>query len=271
MSFVENVLSRERFSTPLEQIGVGGFSLFARVNESLSLKADNPTTYVEDGSSLNDHRVKKPEALTITGVVGEVYRAPNTLVDRVQVIDDNLGQITQYFPRLTATQNLNYKAVSSNAISQINKIDDLISAGTQANSLLGNLDNISKPLGEQFIDAMESIHYGNQLISIEMPYRVFDSMSIKSITVDRSNASKGIEFTIEAERIRIADLSFVAVERVPVRNGGTAEKVSGSPAQSLNGQAETISDKGAQEGRKVPDEEVRSSGLSDIFGAFDND
>lgn len=267
MPFLEQLLNRERLPFPLQQIGIGGFSLFARVNDRLSLKADNPTTYVEDGSPLNDHRVKKPEMLTIRGSIGDVYRTPNTLVDRVQNIGSNLGQVTQYFPRLTTTQVLAFDRIATSAVSQINKIENLITGGAQANNLLGNLDNASKSLGEQFLDAMENIHYGNQLVSIQMPYRIYDSMSIKSLIIDRSNTSEGIEFTIEAERFRIADLNFVQVERVATR-GGTAQSVGANPAEALGGQGETIKDKGAQEGRAVSDAEVRSSGLSDIVGAF---
>lgn len=266
--FLEQLLNRERIPYPLQQIGIGGFSLFARVNDRLALKADNPTTYVEDGSPLNDHRVKKPEFLTIRGSIGDVYRTPNTLIDRVQSIGSNLGQITQYAPRLTGTQFLAFERVATSAVSQIGKIENLINGGAQANNLLGNLDNLSKSLGEQFLDAMENIHYGNQLVSIQMPYRIYDSMCIKSIIIDRTNTSDGVEFTIEAERFRIADLNFVAVERVSTRNGGTAQSVGANPAEALGGQAETVKDKGAQEGRAVSDSEARSSGLSDIIGAF---
>jgi len=268
MPFLEQLLNRERLPYPLQQIGIGGFSLFARVNDRLTLKADNPTSYVEDGSPLNDHRVKKPELLTISGSIGDVYQTPNTLVDRVQSLDNNLGQITQYFPRLTPSQAINFTKVSSNAVSQINKLENLINAGAQANSLLGNIDNLSKPLGEQFLDAMENIHYGSQLVSIQMPYRIYDSMSIKSVIIERSNTSDGVTFTIEAERFRIADLNFVAVDRVSTRGGGTAERAGANPAESLGGQADTIKDKGAQEGRAVSSDEVRSSGLSDIAGVF---
>lgn len=266
--FIENVLNRERLPYPLQQIGIGGFSLFARINDRLTLKADNPTTYVEDGSPLNDHRVKKPELLTIRGSIGDVYRTPNTLIDRIQNIDDNLAQITQYFPRLTASQAINFANVSSNAINQIDKIEDLINAGAQANNLIGNLDNFSKSLGEQFLDAMENIHYGNQLISIQMPYRIYENMSIKSLVIDRTNSSDSIDFTIEAERFRIADLNFVAVERVTTRNGRTAERVAKNPAPALNGQDQTIKEKGTQEGQAVSGDEARSSGLTDIFEGF---
>lgn len=263
MAFIEELLNRERLPYPLQQIGIGGFSLFARVSDRVTLKADNPTTYVEDGTPLNDHRVKKPEMLTIRGSIGDIYSTPNTLVDRVQAIGNNLGQITQYFPRLTSTQTLLYNRVTTNAVSQINKIENLINGGAQAGNLLGNLDNASKPLGEQFLDAMENIHYGNQLVSIQMPYRIYDSMSIKSIIIDRDNTKGGVDFTIEAERFRIADLNFVAVERVTTRTG-TAEKVGENPAESLNGQAETVKDKGAQDGGEV--ENTRQSALITLFG-----
>jgi len=264
MTTLEQVLNRERLPFPLQRIGIGGFSLFARVSERLTLKADNPKFFVEDGTPLNDHRIQKPETVRITGAIGDVYESPETSVDVVQALDNNLGLITQYLPRFTGTQAVLFEQISRNAVSRVSVLEDLIDAGAQARNVIGNVGNTNKPLGEQFLDAMEDIHYGNQLISIEMPYRIYENMSIATLTFDRNNTNDGVEFTMEAERFRVADLAFTAVERVPIRNGMTAERVGANPAAALDGQAQTVSDKGAQEGRTVTNEEARSSGLSNI-------
>ena len=64
-----------------------------------------------------------------------------------------------------------------------------------------------------------------------------------------------------------ADLNFIEVDRVSTRGGGTAQRVAKNPAPALGGQAQTVKDKGAQEGRVLSDDEVktRQSGLAKIL------
>jgi hypothetical protein len=241
-SIVQSFFSRERFKTPGQLIGIGGFSLFARVRERTALKSSIPTNYVEDGTPLNDHIIREPEVLTIEGVVGDIYRGPETDFLQVTPLLNTLGVINAYVPQFTTFQAVVMNRLRDTTNAAMNRLNDLLRVGNQANNFLGNLDISSKPLGEQFLDAMENIHYGNQLVSIDMPYRVYESMAITNIVIDRDNTGSAIAFTIEAQRFRIAELNFVAVS--------SATNPSKNPAPSTGGQTEGVKDIGTQAGTK---------------------
>lgn len=257
MSFLDQAINRERLSYPLQEIGIGGFKLFARVSDSLTLNAENPINFVEDGTPLNDHRIQRPEVITISGSIGDVYRSPESLVNRFQSLTDNLGVITQYTPQLTSVQATKALQIADQIDNRLSEIEGVVTKGTPFNSIFGNQDTNSKPLGEQFIDTIESIHYGNQLISIEMAYRIYDNMSLRSVIIERDNTSNGINFSIEAERFRIADLSFVEVE-----------KITKAPAKSVAKQAETEKDKGVQEGKQATENDLNQSALREVLNTL---
>lgn len=237
--FINDFLNRERFATPGQRIGIGGFTLFARVRERTNLKAGIPTSYVEDGSPMNDHIIREPEFLTIEGVVGDIYEGSDTNFLQVTPLLNTLGAISAYVPRVTSFQASVIQTLQNTTSTAMNRLNDLLRSGNQANSFLGNLDFSSKPLGEQFVDAMENIYYGNQLISVDMQYRRYDSMAITMIDIDRDNQNNAISFRIEAQRFRIAELSFVIADRVDK-----------NPAPATGGQTADVKDIGTQAGVK---------------------
>lgn len=258
MTVIQNILNRERFTRDVGEVGIGGYTIFARVNERFSLTAQSPTHYVEDGTSLNDHRTRNPELLTLNGVIGDIYSAPNSFVERVTALNDDLGLITSYQPVLSEPQQQLYDQIRANAESRIERLERVLNSGVQANRILGNLDTNTRPLVQQFIEAMEAIHYSSQLISIDMPFRTYKQMSVEDFTYDRDNTSNGISFTLTAKRMRIADLDFVNVERVTTRSGETVERIATNPAAALDGQGEEVTNKGTQEGRQVSEEQTQS-------------
>lgn len=239
MSF-DSFINRERFKTPgIQRIGIGGFTLFARVRESVSLTAGIPISYVEDGSPLNDHIIREPEKLKIEGVVGDIYRGGDTFTLQNTPLLDTLGAINAYVPRVTSFQAVVMDGLRNTANDATNRLNELLNAGNQALNFLGNQDFSSKPLGEQFVDAMENIYYGNQLISIEMPYRKYDNMALTSVVADRDNTGNAITFIVEAMRFRVAETTYAKVERVDK-----------NPAPSTGGQTKDVKDMGAQAGEK---------------------
>lgn len=242
-SFLDNFLNRQRFGIAgSEKVGIGGFALFARVSEVTNLTATVPISYVEDGSPLNDHIIQEPEKITIEGIVGDVYRAPDTNFLQITPLSDTLGSITAYIPQVTGFQRAVMSTINGAFNAARNKLNQLLNIGNQANNFLGNLDFSSKPLGEQFVDAMENIYYGKQIIAIDMPYRRLDSMVLTSISVKRDNSGEAMSFSIEAQRFRIAEIAYAAVEK---------SSPAKSPSAATGGQTKGVKDVGSQAGKPV--------------------
>ena len=234
--------------TPELEVGIGGFTALVRVRDSYKLSAEVPTTPVENGSFVNDHIILKPITITIEGDVSDIHLRASPIIRGFQRLQAEIGNITsQYAPARTQAQLSKVSALVNDAVDAVRRLDALLDAGEQVLDLFGNKDTESKGLQEQFIDAMEALHFGKQAIAIDMPFRRHENMVIISFQSNTDNVTNVTTFSLEAQQLQYAELQFVEVT---------------TPASGLGGQTDEEVSKGAQEG-----EPVDSSLFSQILGS----
>lgn len=248
--------SRALESSSTEEIGIGGFVLFARVSDSTAYETQAPTSVVEDGSFAGDQLINSPITLNISGDVSDIFLNPppsKAVAKRLPTV----GVTESFLPARTPSQIQRVAKIVNTAQDRFKAIDERIKLGTPATEFSGN-KSLGKPIREQFIDFIESIHYGKQLISISMPYRKHDSMAITGVTITRDNQRNALTFSLTAQKFRIAKTIF--------SNISSFYK---APAPAVKSQTAGVSDKGVQS----PTGAAGSAGatkeksvLSSIFG-----
>lgn len=225
--------SRALSSSSLEEVGIGGFTLFARVSDQTQYSTASPTSVVEDGSYIGDHLINAPIKITINGDVADVFFNPP-----VRSASDSrlptVGATTSFMPQRTPSQEQRAGQVTDSAGDRRRDINEQISLGTNSGDFIGNKSG-SKPIREQFIDFIESLHYGKQLTTISMPYRIHDSMAINDVTITRDNQRQALTFSLTAQKFRIAKTVFSDVSRFYKK-----------PAPSVKSQTGKTADKGVQ-------------------------
>jgi hypothetical protein len=252
---VIDFLNRQIDSAPVEEIGIGGFTLLARVRETTNHTADAPVTYLEDGSHVEDHIILNPIELQIEGSVSDVHVKKSALADIVTRYLPAVGLISGYVPDRTASQIQRAVQIAVDASDKIREADRVLEDGKQILSLF-NPTTSEKGLREQFLDSLDALYYGKQLVGIDMPFRRYDKMLITSRSIVRDNQQVALSFRISARQIRFAETVF---------NASSAIK---SPSFGLNGQADSESSQGTQEGQAVDRSLVFGAyeGLKGIFG-----
>lgn len=224
--------------TPKEEIGIGGFTMLARVQETTKLKSTIPTAHVENGSKQSDHIILEPLRISITGNVSDLHIAGKPVVESVKRIQAEIGNIAQYAPVRTQSEIAKVNALVNDAADAVRKVNAVLATGVQALNFFGNQDSESKTLREQFKDKMEELHYNLELIEITMPFRQYSNMRITSVTMIEDNSAEEINFSLELQEFRFSDLIYTQVVR--------------KPSKGLGGQTEPKADKGAQEGKPAP-------------------
>lgn len=249
MANIDRLLNRFRPEPKSEEIGIGGFSLLCRVRETTTYSAETPDSTVEDGSFVNDHIILRPLTLEIEGNVSDVHIRRSPITEQALRTRAEIGNVANlYEPAFTSSQLQQVDALAVSVRDRLLRVGALIDGGRQAAEFFGNFDTDAKGIQERFIDHIEALHFGRQVIAIDMPYRRYETMVITEISTSRNNESDSIDFTMSARQIRLADTRFVDVEQ---------------PAEGVDGQLDSESDKGAQEG-----EDVERSLLNSIFDVF---
>lgn len=221
------------------KVGIAGFTLLARVRNTYAFTSEVPTTYLEDGSSVEDHIILNPVPITIEGRVADVFVQQSFTEAVSSVAASTAGAIGVFAPERTSTMLQKVGSLAASANDALAKIDSLIGAGVQVASFLGVISTEGKTLREKFVDTMESLHFGLQVVDIEMPYRTFKNMRI-NVTFDTDNVDDALNFKIEAVQVRTAEQAL-----------SSAGSLLPDPSPALNGQAQTEADKGVQEGASV--------------------
>lgn len=237
MARVQDYLDRQRQEADTQEVGIGGFTALARINERYNLSADAPVTPVENGSFVNDHIILKPLVLTIEGDVSDVHRRESPSIKQLKRLQAEIGNVaSQYAPALTTSQIARANALTNDALDAVRRIDNLLDTGGQILDYLGNQDDQTKSIQEQFKDAMEALFFGKQIFAIDMPFRRHENMVITDLIMVTDNEIDSTGFQLTAQQVRFAESLFVSTP---------------TPSAGLNGQTENQTSKGTQEGTPV--------------------
>lgn len=224
-------------TAPVERVGIGGFVALARVNESFTYSSESPTTYLEDGSSVEDHIILNAVQLSIEGDVSDLHVAAQEVQSLPAQGQSAIGKINTFFPESSPSQLSAADQLLGSFNDSVSEADRLIDSGAQVLREFGTANITSKPLQERFVDAMESLWEGKQLVDIEMPFRTFSQMRISNIELRRDNQRNLISFALTAQQIRFSEQAFSELSSALA-----------NPSAGLDGQADSEQDKGVQEG-----------------------
>ena len=194
-----------------QTVGIGGFNLDVRLENSISLNMVAPDNYVEDGSVINDHIINEPITLTISGEVADIMLKPKfddfvleTLREKAQYKIIN----TVFTKR---QQEKIQKVVDNvrNAFKIANKGIDIYNRFINRN----NTPTKNRTVQDDFFDFMESNYLNKRLITIEMPFRNYENMLITSLTVSKDNTTEQkLKYSISAKEIRFAEIAHTKAD-----------------------------------------------------------
>lgn len=195
---------------PKSAEGIGGFIFDIPDTESLQLQSDITDHFTESNSFLNDHIVRKPIILTLTGFIGElVYRTPAGVEGTLQEINNRLETVEAYAGDLTpggvqTTQKIVQQAQS--AVSAINQTLDKIQ--NLAGSLEG--EEIGGTLQEWAYAKLKGLWESQVLVTVQTPWAYFETMAIKNISFTQNAESKEItDISVILKEMRFAEIKTV--------------------------------------------------------------
>lgn len=222
-------------------IGIAGFNLYAAVRQGYIRSSSIPFVPLESGSVVADHIIKNPLIIDIEGTVADILDRP-TLLEKAYIRAlSEIGNINRYLPNWTAQQILKINTIINDTQNTIDKIDDYINSGEQIYDYF-NSNNSGKGTAEQFIDLMNGLHDTNQLIKVELPYKVYENMAIVNIQVVHPyEFTSGIEFRLTFMQIQFTQNLYADVS-----------KYYKNPSESIQAQTSGENSKGINKTEDVP-------------------
>ncbi|EKN3738028.1 hypothetical protein OU751_002558 [Yersinia enterocolitica] len=241
--------AQESGKSTVKKVGIGGFSMFARVSDSTSYPSQVPIDVLEDGSNASDDIINGPLTVKISGVVADVYAdaKPNSSFSLMPDYS-KYGEVVEYIPAKTQQQLQKMNEIADRAEQKILEAKRLADKGAELFGLVGHsVSGGAKGVREQFLDFIEAIYYGKQLITVEVDYRTHENMALSSLTISTDNQTLDTKFEASFTKINFTQLTTTAIE-----------KHFKSPSPAAKSKTAGVANKGAQ----TPADNAKTSGQS---------
>lgn len=241
MAIIRDYIDGQFANDEQEPVGIDGFFTYAKVREKETKARNVPTTYLEDGSHVNDHIIREPIKITIEGNVSNTFVQPSPALSAFREAQAQIGLITQYAPGRTQTQISRVSAIVGDVKNAVDFADDVVDRARRISDYLGFDDDVSKDNIQKFQDKMDALYASEAKIDIDALDKTYKNMCITMVETRRNNQTRALDFTLEAQELRFAQTIFTQI--IAAEN----------PANGTQGQTQGQSDKGPQEGDDVPE------------------
>lgn len=226
----------------VKKVGIGGYSMFARVNESTEYHSQVPVDVLEDGSNASDDIINGPITIKISGVVADVFvdAKPNSSFSLMPDYS-KYGEVLEYIPSKTQQQLQKMNEIADRAEQKILETKRLIDKGADLFGLVGNpVAGGAKSIREQFLDFIEAVYFGKQLISVEVDYRTHENMALSGLVVSSDNQTDDTRFEANFTKVNFSQLTTAPIEQhfkspsaaAKSKTAGVANKGAQTPANN---------------------------------------
>lgn len=231
-NFKDVLLPETPINSDFQKIGLGNFTTYASINESATKSATVTQNPVEDGSVINDHIIKNPNTISISGEVANVFIENKSRPTFVQNIAPSVGIIQDYLPQRTQTQIGKINGLLQTAEDYFQAADTAIEKGTQLFDLYTGKE-ANKTISAQFLEFLDQVIESKSVLDVECVDKVYRDMAVTSLVVNKTNPNN-YTFTISLQAITVAQTTLVSL----------AKKASGD----ARSQGAEQTDKGTQQG-----------------------
>lgn len=230
-----------------EKVGIGGFTMYVSIAESVTKTATVTTNPIESGSNINDHIIKNPISLTIEGEIADVFIETQPLQGTVQNLLAPIGIVQDYLPARTQTQISKVNGLLSNLEDFFDKADKLVNQGTQLYNFFSGAES-EQTISQKFLTFFDKVYDSNSKIDVNCIDKKFKDMVITSFTTSKINTNN-FSFNITLQNI-------IEVET-------TLFKLTKNASGDARSQGALLADKGTQQAKKID-----KSFASSLLGAF---
>jgi hypothetical protein len=249
--FINESIFGSLLSSDTQTIGIGGYTAEVRIRDQMTLTSTAPTSYLEDGSFVQDHIINDPISFSLTGEIADIIIQSGINNNAFVSPLGDIGSITGFGTSFTASQ----QQVIDKAITSISDTVDKVN-NASPNDIFGLFQGLASDgsVSGSFVQFIKSIHASKTLISIQTAFGTMDNMRITSCTFDQVD-NNWTNYSMTLQEIRFAKIETVSVEETPTK----------TPTGDASTQTQTAAEKGTVSG-STPNSTQEQSFLSTVLG-----
>ena len=222
-------------NTKKEEVGIGKYTLFAKIDESTKYSSVVPVEVLEDGTSATDDILNNPTSISMSGVVGDLIvevPSPPTLINKDF---SAVGEITALLPARSQQQIQRASQIDSQLRDATLLAQRVERIAGNAYDLFNNSASTVKSQQEKFVEYMEQVHTNRKPVKISTKYKEYNDMALAELTISSDNQTNDLKFTASFVEVKYLKLVYA-----------TVSKDYATPSNAVQGKTQDESDKGGQ-------------------------
>ncbi|MGE4515213.1 MAG: phage baseplate protein [Chryseobacterium sp.] len=201
--------------SPKSAKGISGFIFDIPDTESLNMQSDITDHFTEDNSFIQDHIVNLPITITLSGFIGElVYEKPDGVSGAAQEVQNRLETVEAYTGDKTPQAIQNEQETIGQAQRAISAINQNIDRTQNTIELLEGDEGPERTRQEKAYSKLYSLWTSKTIMTVQTPWRYFESMAITSISFSQDSTTQQIsDITVSLKEFRTAETKTVSYDQ----------------------------------------------------------
>jgi hypothetical protein len=200
---------------PDDMLGVGGFLFDYESETTVTHQADITDHYTENNTAIQDHIAIKPLKITLRGFVAELKKSkPAGLTGALQLLTTGLSTVPAYLGDYSPGVLQEMQEAAQNVQNTINTVDEVLGKAQNLVNMLGLGDKSGWTKQQDAYYELTSMMNTKQVMTVDTPFKFFDSMVIESLSFTQDETTKYIaDITITLKQIRLASIKFSKLDK----------------------------------------------------------
>ena len=187
--------------------GISGFLFDIPETESINLSSEITDHYTENNSYINDHEIRKPITITLSGFVGELsYTPPQGLEGALQELNNKLETVDAYLGDLTPGFVQDIQKATSLAQSAVSTINQTLDRLQNVVGFLGG-GIVQETMQQKAFNNLCALWKSSTLVTVQTPWKYFDNMRITDIGFSQDVETDQISnITVSLKQLRFSNI-----------------------------------------------------------------
>lgn len=226
---------------PKSAKGISGFLFDIPETENIELSSEITDHYTENNSYINDHEIKKPITITLSGFVGElIFRPPEgvegsiqEIGNRLEVVDAYLGDLTPGFVQdIQKATNLAETAVST-LNQQLDRLQNVVG--------FFEGESVEETAQQKAFNNLYSLWQSATLLTVQTPWRYFENMRITNIGFSQDQETDQISnITVSLKELRFSEVETTDFDNYINTPREEVQKIPGEDIGKIQGRTESF-------------------------------
>lgn len=196
--------------SPKTSPGISGFIFDIPKKETVTLSSEITDNFTEDNSFINDHRIKKPAKINLTGLIGELVVKKEFLDLILETLQSNLITVDAYLGDYTNGMTQNIQSVFSTSLNAVSRATQI--ANRAKNIVEGfNGEGQYRNLQQRAFSNLKALFESDTVLTVQTPWEYYDNMLIETLEFTQDEETEFMtDISVTLKEVRFAQVGVIS-------------------------------------------------------------